>query len=144
MSWERLAVGIRALAVADSGAGGLFQVGGANLVSGFWHALAPDKAAFPYIVFTPISSVETKGFDQDATNFRVQLDVYGDALDGADPDGKVARIADRVRTVFDRVTPTLTGGWASDAMQIVSGPRMLFDDEAYRYSMDFQVIITKD
>lgn len=140
MSWSALATGIVALIEADTGSGGLFEVGGANKITGIYNTVAPQTQTQPYIVFTNVSAPEIKSFDTDAVEYTVQFDIYAPWR----TDGKtVTAIADRLRTVIDRVAPSLTG-WTADFGQIVNSRGPEQEDDMFRMGFDWELIITKD
>lgn len=140
MSWAALGAGIDALIDADTGAGGLKEPAGANLVFGAFNTEASQDAVTPYIVYLNVSGAELKAFAKDAVRYIVQFDVYANARAES---LKLTAIADRLRVVIDRVAPTLTG-WTADKGQIVAtrGPQQ--EDELLRMSFDWEVIVNKD
>lgn len=140
MSWSALATGIDALIDADTGSGGLKEAGGANLIAGAYNTAAAQTAATPYIVFSNVSGPELKAFAKDAVRYTVQFDIYANKRTGS---LKLTAITDRLRTVIDRVKPSLSG-WTADKGQIVATRGPDADDEVMRMSLDWEVIVNKD
>lgn len=140
MSWAALGAGIVTLIEADTGAGGLFESSGANEISGIYNTVAPQDQSQPYIVFSNVSGTEIKSFDKDAVEYVVQFDLYAPwRTDGK----KATAVADRLRTVIDRKKPTLSG-WTADYGQIIASRGPEVEDDMFRLSVDWELIVTKD
>lgn len=140
MSWNFLSKGIKDLIEADTGSGGLFEVGGTLKITGVFNRFASQTAALPYIVMFPVAATENKAFGADSVEYVIDFDIYTELRENPDLGGD---IADRLRTVLDRQTPTLASGWTSDAMRQTSGFTVDIDDDRMVTRAEYEVFVTK-
>lgn len=104
-----LSEGIVDLFDADTGTGG-FAHATTPLVTGYFNTYAPNETAFPFVVFSHVSGVDESGFDNDVASVRVQFSAFTDRRGGL---SSMKTIGERLRTVFRRVAPTVSGWTAS-------------------------------
>lgn len=110
-----LATGLRALATADTGTGGLFN-SSSPLLTGFYTEEAPQNAVPPYAVMSSTGTLRENVFDNTrrVEDVGFQIGVTSKRSD-VDPDNH-STIVERMHTVFDRVAPTVTGWTASQCI----------------------------
>lgn len=140
MSFSKLTGGMRALAVVDTGSGGLFETGGTNEVTGCFAPAAPDGQAYPYITFESVSGQNSAGFDEDYHEHYVQVNVWTDRDRGpSHGDG----IVTRAESVLNRVAPNVSGYTVTPGV-LTDPPRVLVDDETLHHFFTLRYFMESD
>lgn len=139
MSWAALATGIYNIAASDTGSGGLLY-STSPLVSGFFVNMAPQGQAFPYVVCVLVSDTESKVYSTSsrAIEYGVQFSVWTDVADGLLP-GQA--IVNRLRTLYDRVSPTVSGFTASQFLRTGGAPPEP-TDEYFHFIEEYQALLS--
>lgn len=139
MTWQALATGISTIALADTGSGGLLH-STTPLVTGFYMNFAPQTQEVPYAVCLMASETETKVYATSprANEYLIQFSVWTDVAVGLLP-GQA--IVDRIRTLFDRVAPTVSGFTCSQMMR--TGGDVSVDDEYIHHVEQYAVVTSK-
>lgn len=139
MNLAGLTAAIRARAVADTGAGGLFETGNPILTAFNAWRVAP-KSAMPYGWFEIVAAVQDDTVPRDEYIATVRLNCVTEASAGfATPDA----ILDRYYALFHRWTPTLSGGWTAGIMvRIGLGARPEETDE-FHFIDDYELRVSK-
>ena len=90
---------IRARALADTGAGGLFETSN-NLVKAFInHRLRPQGTSiavttvYPYVVYSVVAAVEDDTFEKDSVRMMVAFSVFDEIRNGVD---RCEKVIDRI------------------------------------------------
>jgi hypothetical protein len=139
MHWGRVFKWTYDTAIADTGAGGLF--GTPALITGWYLDAEPINPAFPYAVLSLVSETESDVLSAtpEAVEVQFQVGVYSDADAGqAVHDAITARI----RTLFRRAQPTISGYTVSQVL-LDGSPFQTVTDRA-RYSVhQFRVFLSK-
>lgn len=117
-------------ATADTGAGGLF--GTPALITGWYIDREPINATFPYVVVSPVTETENDVLSPtpEAIDITFQFGVYV-----AEEAGQTVmdNITDRIRTVYRRVAPTISGFTTSQIL--FEGTPFATITERARYSV---------
>ena len=138
MSTAAVSKAIRTRALADTGAGGLFETGNPLLTGWFWD-WAPPEQAFPYVVLTFISTQEDDTFDRDEYIARMQIALYC----GRESSLTTANtIIQRIRTLFHRWNPTAIDGWIGGIMARTGGNEN-HTEEAYNFVEEYELRVAK-
>lgn len=105
--WGQLAAAIRTLALADTGSGGLFNVT-SPLLNAWYTNEGEDQAALPYAIASMVSIPEEYAF---VTTVEIMEPVFQIGVYTEKRLGEVVHqtIISRIRTVFRRVAPTISG-----------------------------------
>lgn len=138
---EPLLSAIRARATADTGASGIFQVGGVNKITGWYSLLGIQEATLPYVVVYSIGSVRVNAFDSTkyADDAAFQFSLYTDGELNLTVD---QAIIDRIVSLFDRWAPTVAGFTASQLIH--DGVNLIPQDNSIRHhAMDFRCVLSK-
>lgn len=96
--------GLFDLAVADTGAGGLYNA--SPLITRAYTLQAYQEATLPYLVILPVVGSDESSFAKDTRIVQIQFSVFS-----AKDSGLTAQqaITARMKTVYRRVIPTVTG-----------------------------------
>lgn len=138
MSVAAVSKAIRTRALADTGAGGLFQTGSPMLTGWFWD-WAPPAQAFPYVVMTFVDTTEDDTFERDEYAARVQLAVY---LGRESTIETAVTIVERIRTRFHRWNPASLDGWVGGIMARKNG-NTNHTEEAYNFVEEYELRMAK-
>lgn len=139
MSWQSLSVGILSAINADTGSGGLHN-SGSPLITAAYNTMAPETPTLPYVVFSMVSEVESKDYGTArAIEYLLQFDIY---VDKNAATTSLYAIADRLRTVLDRVAVTAGGStWTARQMRRTGGLSLDFDDQVLRKVEEYRVTL---
>jgi hypothetical protein len=137
MSWEALATGIYNIATADTGTGGLLN-SSTPLITGFYTNWAGQGIVMPYVTLELVSEVETKVFATAprSLEFIVQFSIWTPFENGT---ATGQGIADRLRTLYDRIAPTVSGFTASQMMRL--GGSVAVEDEFVHHVEEYSAHI---
>lgn len=139
-------------AVADTGTGGLFNVG-TPLITGFYNTRAPAAATYPYAVYQVEASEKALAFRTNGWTRHVAMHVYTQVVsDGTLGLNRGALIMERLegdwdaQTLgtgptygFNRFKPTLTNsGWTADIFELQDS-REEHDENVYHWIMQFTI-----
>ena len=117
-------------AKTDTGSGGIFEVGGTNLVTGFYNIWLPTDQTFPAVIYEIAAAFDFGMFKANMIDIDIRMHVFAKMVpvDGDTPGGDLlAAIVDRINGDwilqsgglptygFDRWTPTVSG-WDTDMM----------------------------
>lgn len=138
MSVAAVAKAIRTRALADTGAGGLFQTG-TPLITGWFWSWAPPAQAFPYVVANFINTSEDDTFDRDEYVARIQFSIY---LGRESAESTAITIANRIRTRFHRWLMGNVDGWIAGQMARRDGNEN-HTEEAYNFVEEYDVRVAK-
>lgn len=139
MSFAALATGIRSLIIADTGSGGLVN-STTPLITACYTLQAPELGAtLPYMVIVPVSEVEEKVFATSprVQRFLVQLSVFTPSSANVTT-GQA--IVDRLRTVLDRIAPTVSGFTASQLMRVAG--QVFIEEDTIHHTEDYEVALS--
>lgn len=140
MLWTKVSKWLYDTAVADTGTGGLFNAT-TPLITGWFTNEASQDQGFPYVVCTLVSEVENDAFATavEAVEVVFQFGVYSDADRG--PTAHAA-VTDRIRTLFRRVAPTISGYTTSQVM-LQGSPFHQVTDRALYSVHEARVLLSK-
>ncbi len=139
MNLADLTAKIRARAVADTGAGGLFNVSDPLLTAFNAWRVAP-KSAIPYGWFEIIAASEDDTIPVNEYVATVRFHVVTSAVEGfADP----GAVLDRYYALFHRWEPTLTAGWTAGIMVRVGFGSRPEDVNEYHFIDDYTLRVSK-
>lgn len=138
--FAEIAAAMSTAALADTGTGGLFNAS-APLLRG-WHTMQAPQQNFtlPYAVVFHVSDADEKVFQTTtwATVYLIQISVWTDKANGLIPGGAATS---RIRTVFDRWAPTITGYTPSQFMR--QSGNILTEDRAYHHIEEYRITLAK-
>ena len=139
MSWQSISVGILSAINADTGSGGLRNVA-SPLITAAYNTMGPETPTLPYVVFSMVSEREDKDYGAArAIDYLIQFDIY---VDKNAATTSLYAIADRLRTVLDRVVVTAGGAtWTARQMRRVGGLPIEFDDQILRKVEEYRVVL---
>lgn len=138
--WHTLSAAIIAAIESDTGSGGLMQTGGAQ-IGGVFNTVAPDGSQYPYVILDQVSGPALKTFDSDGDDITWQFGVYvGQYNDNATTlDG----ILERLKTLFDGATLSLSGGWGASAIQRTGSSNTIVADQVLYRADEYSVTLTR-
>lgn len=153
MNHAALWLAIRTRALADTGSGGLFNVG-TPLVTGIAYNHLPEAQAFPFLVFDEAGETQLSGFRHDTRELLIRIGVYveREPAAGGDPALTGSAILSRLEGDwvsqggaptygFNRHTLTLVGtSWTCDAM-LMLGTRALHEEGVYHWVQEYRMLV---
>lgn len=139
-----LANALIVMAEADTGAGGLYNAS-APLVTGVFTLVAPEGQLSPYVVIEPISEDEEKVFATAnyGVEFLIQFSIYAEKQYSGQSLAIVSLISDRIRAVYDRQSPSVSGWTSSQLLRLGSSPPPQIVDGAVYQADQYQAYIAK-
>lgn len=138
MNLADLTTVVRARAVADTAAGGLFNVT-TPLLTAFNAWWVAPKSVMPYGWFEIPAAVQDDTIPRDEYIATVRMHLTTDVTGGfSSPDA----ILDRYYALFHRWTPTLTGGWTAGLM-VRQSLGMVAEENEYHFWDEYQIRVSK-
>jgi hypothetical protein len=132
--WETLAGALRTVALADTGAGGLFQTGSPR-ITGIFNTQAPQGQAYPYVVMQAVSDVSDDTTTTQVADLRFEFAIFAARFSSTVVD--VDTIAERLRTLFHRKNIASTG-WSNIWLFRSNGFPLQFVDEVIQQNEEYR------
>ena len=128
-----LANALISMAEADTGSGGLYNVA-SPLVNGVYTLNPPDGVQPPYVVIECIAQTEEKVFATTPymVQMLIQFSIYTEKRSAAQSLTLIGTISDRLRTVYDRQTPSVTGWTSSQLLSSGAAPAQVLDAAVFQ------------
>jgi hypothetical protein len=130
--------------VTDTGTGGLNQTG-SPLITGMFLELAPERQAFPYIVFSVQDEVadDTKG-----SHFTILLPVFNIYVSKENTVSPLLNsltvIGRRLTARYHRWQPSVVGSYSFTLCERVGGRLIPTEDEAWHWADEYTVRASVD
>lgn len=138
-AWVALASAVRTIAVADTGAGGLFETG-SPLVTGFFSVQAPQGHPYPYIVMQQVADPVSDTFATEGADILFEFVVYAARFDSDDI--AVDAIAERLKTLYRDQIVAVTG-WSTATIQRTAGYAFQFVDEVIQKNEEYRAVFSR-
>ena len=143
---------LRTRATSDSGSGGLFHAASSFKLTGWYTAVAPRDAAFPYVVQNIASNTPDNTFNDDIRLIVVRFSVLTLVKNGLDTPSSIMRriygdytnVSGAMTHGFHRWTPTMSSsyGWSADTLQ-QTNPTENHDDDVFQFIDEYKFYVRR-
>lgn len=138
-AWVALSTAIRTAALADIGAGGLFQTG-VPMVTGLFSVKAPQNQPYPYIVLQQVSEPNSDTFNTEGGDITFEFAIYGKEYTATV--ATVDAIAERLKVLFRKKTLTITG-WSTASVHRQAGYNFIIADEVIQKNEEYKAVFAR-